>query len=71
MTQALRLRQDFSRFAANMKVIFADIQAEEDAFELADMEDVEIGAEGKISIESHVDKGTRVTLAMPAAFHAS
>ena len=49
MTQALRLRQEFAKAAARLKVAFADTQAEDDAFELSDMEEVEIGADGKIT----------------------
>lgn len=49
MTQALRLRQEFGKSAARLKVAFADGQAEDDAFELADMENVEIDAKGNVT----------------------
>lgn len=49
MTQALRLRQEFSRVSSRLKLSFVDPQAEEDAFELADMDNVEIDENGKVT----------------------
>lgn len=47
--QALRLRQEFGKVAARLKLSFVDQQAEDDAFELADMDDVELYEDGKIT----------------------
>jgi predicted RNase H-like nuclease (RuvC/YqgF family) len=46
--QALRLQMDFGRTAAKLGIKWASAQAQDDALELADMEGVEIGADGKV-----------------------
>jgi hypothetical protein len=48
-TDALRVRQAFGSVAGKLELKFASPQAEEDAFELADMEGVEISADGKVT----------------------
>lgn len=47
--QALRLRQEFGKAATKLGVSFAGPQAEDDAFELAEMDGVEMDAQGKIT----------------------
>ena len=47
--QALRLRQEFGKTAAKLALKFASVQAEDDAFELAEMDGVEIDANGKVT----------------------
>jgi DNA repair exonuclease SbcCD ATPase subunit len=49
MTQALRLRQEFSKVAGKLKLAFVDAQAEEDAFDLSDMDEVVIDGNGKVT----------------------
>ena len=47
--QALRLRQAFSVTTRKLELKFATVQAEEDAFLLAEMDGVEIDSAGKVS----------------------
>lgn len=49
VAQALRLRQSFASTAAKMGVKFASPQAEDDAFELAELDGVEIDSGGKVT----------------------
>lgn len=47
--QALRLRHEFGKVAAKLSLKFASVQAQEDAFELADLEKVEIDGQGQVT----------------------
>lgn len=49
MAQALRLRQEFGKVAKKLNLKFADVQAEDDAFLLAEMEGVEMDADGEVT----------------------
>ena len=49
IAQGLRLQRAFARVAGELKLNFTSAQASEDAFDLADMSNVEIDADGKVT----------------------
>lgn len=57
LAQTFRLQQSFRTVTAKLSLKFASDQAEEDAFELADLSDVEIDADGKVKGLEEAIKG--------------